>query len=200
MRPMSRLEAVAVIPNELPLEPLLGTSVRIHPFRFDPTLPVDVRLVRWPMEQDYRRDLESVGAPRVLLVERGAPPPPRWDDLEDWVRVPVDQSELELRATTVARRADARERPMLDDDGLLWMRDQWCAVTNGQIPLVRLLVDHFGVVVRDEQVDEVFVDAGTSAHEEAIKTTVRRVSQTLGRLGLRLQRVRGAGYLLEKMV
>ena len=73
------------------------------------------------------------------------------------------------------------------------MRDQWCAVTDGQIPLVRLLVDHFGVVVRDEQVDEVFVDAGTSAHEEAIKTTVRRVSQTLGRLGLRLQRVRGAG-------
>jgi DNA-binding response OmpR family regulator len=151
------------------------------------------------MEQDYRQQLESVGAPRVLLVERGAPPPPRWDDLEDWLRVPVDRSELELRATTVARRADALELPWLDDDGLLWMRDQWCAVTDGQIPLVRLLVDHIGVVVRDEQVDEVFVDAGTSAHEEAIKTTVRRVSQTLGRLGLRLQRVRGAGYHLDKM-
>jgi len=199
MRSMSRLEAVAVIPNELPLEPLLGTSVRIHPFQFDPTLPVDVRLVRWPMEQDYRQELEYVGAPRVLLVERGAAPPARWDEFEDWVRVPVDQSELELRATTVARRADALERPWLDDDGLLWMRDQWCGVTDGQIPLVRLLVDHFGVVVRDDQVDEVFVDASTSAHEEAIKTTVRRVSQTLGRLGLRLQRIRGAGYLLEKM-
>ena len=99
----------------------------------------------------------------------------------------------------MARRADALELPWLDDDGLLWMRDQWCAVTDGQIPLVRLLVDHIGVVVRDEQVDEVFVDAGTSADEEAIKTTVRRVSQTLGRLGLRLQRVRGAGYHLDKM-
>jgi hypothetical protein len=199
MRSTNRLEAVAVIPDELPLEPLLGTSVRVHPFHFDPTLPVDVRLVRWPTEQDYRHELQSVGAPRVLLVEHGAAPPPRWDELEDWLRVPVDHSELELRATTVARRADARERPWLGDDGVLWMRDQWCAVTDGQIPLVRLLVDHFGIVVRDERVDRVFVDAGTSAHEEAIKTSVRRVSQMLGRLGLRLQRVRGAGYLLETM-
>jgi hypothetical protein len=199
MRPMSRLEAVAVIPNELPLEPLLGTSVHTHPFQFDPTLAVDVRLVRWPMEQEYRRELESVGVPRVLLVEPGAAPPPCWDELEDWIRVPVDQAELELRATTVARRADQRERPWLDEDGLLWLRDQWCAVTDGQLPLVRLLVDHFGVVVRDDQVEGVFVDARTSAHEEAIKTTVRRVSQTLGRVGLGLQRVRGAGYLLERL-
>jgi hypothetical protein len=199
MRPMSRLEAEALIPNGLPLEPLLGTSVRIFPFQFDPSLPVDVRLVRWPMEQEYRHELESIGAPRVLLVARGAPAPRRWSELEDWVRVPVEHAELELRAMTVARRADELERPWLDDDGLLWMRDQWCAVTDGQLPLVRLLVDHFGLVVRDDDVDDVFVDACSSAHEEAIKTTVRRVSQTLGRVGLRLQRVRGAGYLLEKL-
>jgi hypothetical protein len=196
---MSRFHAVADVPSELPLEALLGTSVRIHPFLFDPMLPIDVRLVRWPMERTYRDELHAIGVPRVLILEPGAVPLPRWDELEDWVRVPVERDELELRATTVARRADALERPWLDDDGLLWLRDRWCVVSRGQLPLVHLLVDRFGTVVRDDEVDKVFVGGDTSSHEEAIKTTVRRVQQMLRQLGLHLQRVRGSGYLLDKL-
>jgi hypothetical protein len=199
MRPMTRFDAVTDVPSELPLEAMLGTSIRIHPFSFDPTLPVDVRLVRWPMEREYRDELHSVGVPRVLILEPDAVPPAPWDELEDWVRVPVDRDELELRATTVARRADALEQPWLDDDGLLWLRDQWCAVSRGQLPFVRLLVDHFGRVVRDAEVDAAFVEGDTSAHEEAIKTTVRRVQSLVKQLGLHLQRVRGSGYLLDKL-
>jgi hypothetical protein len=199
MRPMTRFDAVADVPSELPLEAMLGTSVRIHPFLFDPTLPVDVRLVRWPMEHEYRDELHSVGVPRVLILEPDARPPAPWDELEDWVRVPVDRDELVLRATTVAHRADALEQPWLDDDGLLWLRDQWCAVSRGQLPFVRLLVDHFSSVVRDDEVDVVFVEGDTSAHEEAIKTTVRRVQSLVKQLGLHLQRVRGSGYLLDKL-
>ena len=199
MRPSSRFEAVAAVPSELPLEPWLGTSVRVHPFQFDPTFPVDVRLVRWPMEATYREDLHTVGVPRILILDSDVAPPPRWDELEDWVRVPVDRSELDVRATTVAHRADELEAPWLDDDGILSLRDRWCAVSRGQLPLVRLLVEHFGAVVRDDEVDAIFEDGETSAHESAIRTTVRRVTQTVAPLGLRLQRVRASGYLLDRL-
>jgi hypothetical protein len=198
MRPPSRSETLTAAPSELPLEPMLGMSVRIHPFRFDSALPVDVRLVRWPMESSYRDELRAAAMPRLLIVDAGASPPPLWDELEDWVRVPVDRAELELRAATVARRADLLDRPWLDDDGMLWFRDRWCSISRGQAALVQLLVEHFGTVVRDEDVDAVFTGGDTSAHLEAIKTTVRRVSQSLAPLGLQLKRVRASGYLLDR--
>jgi hypothetical protein len=198
MRPESRSEPLTHVPSELPLEPVLGTSVRVQPFRFDPTLPVDVRLVRWPMEETYRAELQALALPRILILDCHTVPPPLWDELEDWVRVPADRDELALRAMTVARRADVLDLPWLDADGLLWFRDRWCPVPRGQVPLVRLLVDHFGTVVRDHDVDEVFGQSSASAHAEAIKTSVRRVSRGLAPLGLQLKRVRGSGFLLER--
>ena len=199
MRPETRFETVAAVPSELPIEPLLGTSVRVRPFQFDPALPVDVRLVRWPMEATYRDELHAVSVPRILVLGPETAAPPLWDELEDWVRVPVVATELGLRATTVARRADALERPWLDDDGLLWFRDRWCVIPHGQVPFVSLLVDRLAETVRDDEVGAVFGESTASAHVEAIKTTVRRVARGLAPLGLTLERVRGSGYLLERM-
>jgi two-component system, OmpR family, response regulator len=198
-QPDAPYRSLPVVPDELRLEPGLGTSVRVHPFSFDPTAPVDVRLVRWPMESEYRDELHSVDAPRILILEAGSAPPAPWDELEDWVRVPVDPDELELRALTVVRRADRRARPWLDDDNLLWFRDRWCAVARAQLPLVRLLVDHFGTVVRDEDVDAAVGDANASNHLEAIRTSVRRAVRALAPLGLHVQRVRASGFLLERL-
>ena len=50
----------------------------------------------------------------------------------------------------------------------------------------------------DEDVDAVFRESMASAHAEAIKTSVRRVSRSLAPLGLQLKRVRASGYLLER--
>jgi DNA-binding response OmpR family regulator len=110
----------------------------------------------------------------------------------------VAQAELELRATTVARRADLRERPWLDADGLLWFRDRWAVVPRGQGPVIEALAANFGRVLRDEEIRRVFESSANSIHAEAVKTSMRRVSDLLGPLGLTLERVRGSGYLLER--
>ncbi len=189
---------VSDAPNGLRLEPLLGTSVKTHPFQFDRTLSIDVRLVRWPEETTFRDKLAALGLPRILVLDEQVAPPTAWDEIEDWVRVPVSKRELELRAVTVARRADAIERPWLDEDGLLWFRDRWIVVPRGQGPVIEELARNFGRVVRDEEISEVFATSENSTHAEAVKTSMRRVTNLLRPLGLVLKRVRGSGYLLER--
>jgi hypothetical protein len=189
---------VPTAPTGLGLEPMLGSSVRIHPFRFDRSLSIDVRLVRWPEEASFREELATLAVPRILILDDCTAPPTPWDEIEDWVRAPVAQAELELRATTVARRADGRERPWLDADGLLWFRDRWAVVPRGQGPVIDALVAKFGRVVRDDEIREVFETSANSTHAEAVKTSMRRISDLLGPLGLLLKRVRGSGYLLER--
>lgn len=189
---------VSDAPNGLELEPLLGSSVRIHPFEFDGTLSIDVRLVRWPDEATFRDKLAALGVPRILVLDARVAPPTTWDEIEDWVRVPVSKSELELRAVTVARRADAIERPWLDEEGLLWFRDRWIVLPRGQRPVIETLARNFGRVVRDDEVSAVFAGSESSTHAEAVKTSMRRISDLLRPLGLVLKRVRGSGYLLER--
>jgi hypothetical protein len=189
---------VPTAPTGLGLEPLLGSSVRIHPFRFDRSLSIDVRLVRWPEEASFREELAALAVPRILILDDCILPPTPWDEIEDWVRAPVARAELDLRATTVARRADAREQPWLDADGLLWFRDRWAVVPRGQGPVIDALVANFGQVVRDDEIRQVFERSANSTHAEAVKTSMRRISDLLVPLGLLLTRVRGSGYLLER--
>jgi hypothetical protein len=72
---------------------------------------IDVALVAWPDEQSVRSDLALADRPRVLLVAAGAPAPAVRDTLEDWVRVPVDHGDVEVRARRLARIAVARRSP-----------------------------------------------------------------------------------------
>lgn len=72
---------------------------------------IDVALVPWPDEESVRHDLASAGRPRVLVVAASAPPPDVRSPLEDWVRVPVDHPDIEVRARRLARIALARRSP-----------------------------------------------------------------------------------------
>lgn len=182
------------------VEPALGDSVRVHPHQFDPDLTTDVRIVRWPAEHEQHADLAALGLPRILVVAADQAAPEWCDELEDWVRAPVDRAELTVRAATVARRADLRTRPWVDEHGVLWFRDRWHAVAQGQLPLLRALVEHFGRVVPQEEVLAAYTAAGRSTHAEAVKTSARRLAGALAPLGLDLYRVRGRGYLLERLL
>ena len=71
-----------------------------------PFVSVEVALVQWPAEQDRREELRRAGQPRLLLVERGAPPIPT-DELEDWIRLPADDLDLRVRVEALRRRTDS---------------------------------------------------------------------------------------------
>ncbi len=72
---------------------------------------IEVALVPWPDDESVLDDLALAGRPRVLLVARSVVPPDVHDPLEDWVRVPVDHGDVEVRARRLARIAVARRSP-----------------------------------------------------------------------------------------
>ena len=156
-----------------------------------------VRLLRWPADDHIRTALADAGVPRILLIAPGAAPPEHWDELEDWVRLPLDPDELQGRARTLRRRARASDRPWFDGDGLLRVGERWFDLPAGPRAVVALLVARFGEVVYDDELAKAYLESGGSARESARKTMIVRVRQRLTDMGLELHNVRDAGYLLD---
>ena len=138
------------------------------------------------------------GAPCLLVVAALEPPPPQWSEFEDWVREPLQQAEVLVRATTVARRADVLRVPRLDPLGRLSFRGRTVVLSDSQALVVARLLECPGEVVADDEMIELFAIGGASTHAEALKTALRRIKDALAPLGLRVSRVRSAGYLVDR--
>jgi hypothetical protein len=155
-----------------------------------------VRLLHWPADEPSRAELARNGAPRILLLGAGAAPPEHWDDLEDWVRLPLDHDELRTRARTLRRRARAGSRPELDD-GFVRVGDRWIDLPPGPAAVVALLVERFGELVRTDEIAATYLDHGGSVRESARKAMIVRLRRRLVDLRLVLHNVRDSGYLLD---
>ncbi len=197
MRSPSRSGAALAEPLvAVPAPPTPCVSVR--PFRFDPTIAVEVPVLRWPRQAAARAEVAQRGAPCLLVVAATAPPPPQWSEFEDWVREPLRQAEVLVRATTVARRADVLRAPRLDPLGRLSFRGRTVVLAECQALVVARLLECSGEVVADDEIAELFATGRASTHAEAMKTALRRIKDALAPLGLRLSRVRSAGYLVDR--
>lgn len=185
-------------PRLTPLSTPLGTAIRVHPFRFDAELAVDVPLVRWPDAATVREQLREAGSPCLLIVGAVDRAPRRWSDLEDWVRQSAPESEFVTRAVTVARRADLLAPPTVERARSVHFRGRTATVPSTQGALVTTLVSRFGGTVSDPEIRALCEQGGISTHGEAVKTAMRRLKQILAPLGLCLTRVRSAGYLLDR--
>ena len=166
---------------------------------FFSTVPgVEVALVHWPAEQDRREELRRAGQPRLLLVERGAPPIPT-DELEDWIRLPADDLDLRVRVEALRRRTDgdAGTVPALDDDGVLRMGDRWVSLPPVEARLTRALLERFGAVVSRDALARSGWPAG-SPGRNALDVHVLRLRRRLSPLRLAIRTVRSRGYLLER--
>ena len=79
-------------------------------------------VLRWPSDPARRRELADLGVPRLLLVDSDAPPPICTDPLEDWIRLPSDERDIDARMNTLRARASSSApstRPELDGHGRL---------------------------------------------------------------------------------
>jgi two-component system OmpR family response regulator len=163
-----------------------------------PFVSVEVALVQWPAEQDRREELRRAGQPRLLLVERGAPPIPT-DELEDWIRLPADDLDLRVRVEALRRRtdSDAGLVPVLDDDGVLRLGDRWVSLPPVEARLTRALLDRFGAVVSREALARSGWPGG-SPGRNALDVHVLRLRRRLSPLRLAIRTVRSRGYLLER--
>jgi DNA-binding winged helix-turn-helix (wHTH) protein len=160
---------------------------------------VDVVLLRWPHEEDRRDDLRHRGLPRLLLVDRDHPAPTVADCLEDWVRMPTSDEDIDARARSVLQRASSHacSRPVLDPDGVLRNGGDWVSLPPVEARLVAALLDRFGAVVSRDQLARAGWPAGAPGRN-ALDVHVLRVRRRIAPLGLVLTTVRSRGYLLER--
>ncbi|HZM39191.1 MAG TPA: winged helix-turn-helix domain-containing protein [Acidimicrobiales bacterium] len=159
---------------------------------------MEVALVHWPAEQDRREQLRRAGQPRLLLVERGAPPIPT-DELEDWIRLPADDLDLRVRVEALRRRTDgdAGSVPVLDDDGVLRLGDRWVSLPPVEARLTAALLERFGAVVSRDLLARSGWPGG-SPGRNALDVHVLRLRRRLAPLRLAIRTVRSRGYLLER--
>ena len=155
-------------------------------------IPHEVAYVFWPAEADRRDELLATGRPRLLLIAAGVAPPVGGDPLEDWIREPFEGVDLEHRAQRLARRArlDAA-RPRIDAGGLLHANGRRAALSPGQEPLLRLLVDSYGYVVSVTDLVDAY-----GGSEVALHRVIQRCRDKVDPLGLRIHKIRSGGYQL----
>ena len=156
-------------------------------------------MLRWPLEAERRRALAAVQAPRLLLVEGGAPAPEPEDCLEDWMRVPASEADLRVRAEALARRARAHVSavPVLDADGLLRFGGDWVPLPPVEARLMGALLDHFGAVVHRETLARAGWPQGAPGRN-ALDVHVLRLRRRLSPVALAIRTIRSRGYLLER--
>lgn len=158
----------------------------------------DVALVRWPSESERLASLRKLGVPRLLVLDRDAPPPASLDVLEDWVRQPISEADLRARIDTLASRAGSASStpPEIDADGVMRFRSHWVSLPSVEARIATAMASRFGSVVRRE----VLTDAGwpdDPPSRNALDVHVLRLRRRIEPLELVIRTVRSRGYLLE---
>jgi DNA-binding response OmpR family regulator len=160
---------------------------------------MDVTLVRWPAEGERRERLRREQRPRLLLVEGDALVPEADDPLEDWIRLPAPEADVELRARTLGSRS--RELlaavPALDADGVLRVGGLWVALPPVEARLAEALLGRLGAVVSREALGRAGWPEGAPGRN-ALDVHVLRLRRRLEPVGLAIRTVRSRGYLLER--
>ena len=159
---------------------------------------MDVTLLAWPDEDERRRRLSLVGGPRLLLVADGHAPPPVVDCLEDWIRVPAPEEEVQARveALTVRMGAHCHLLPALDPHGVIRFGDRWAALPPLEARLTEALLSRFGAVASREALIRAGWPCGAPGRN-ALDVHVLRLRRRLAPLSLAIRTVRSRGYLLE---
>ena len=159
---------------------------------------MEVVLVRWPLERERREALAADGAPRLLLVDAGAEVPVPEDCLEDWIRVPAEEADVQARVEGLRRRLGHHhaELPDLDRDGVLRFAGGWVSLPPVEARLMGALIERFGAVVRRSDLAEAGWPEGAPGRN-ALDVHVLRLRRRIAPLGLVIKTVRSRGYLLE---
>jgi DNA-binding response OmpR family regulator len=160
---------------------------------------VDVVLLRWPADDDRRAQLQGAGRARLLLVEGSAPPPALLDELEDWIRLPAAEADLEARIEALAARAPRSAAPTIDDDGLVRFEGRWVSLPPVEARLAEALIGRYGAVVSREALSRAGWPQGAPGRN-ALDVHVLRLRRRVAPLDLVIRTVRNRGYLLERTV
>jgi len=125
-------------------------------------------------------------------------PPVVTDPLEDWVRMPASDDDVETRVRTLLHRCGrpVEARPTLDPDGVLRFGDSWVSLPPVEARLMSALLGRFGAVVSREQLARAGWPQGAPGRN-ALDVHMLRVRRRIAPLDLVIRTIRSRGYLLE---
>ncbi|CAN5450212.1 hypothetical protein BH10ACT1_BH10ACT1_32210 [soil metagenome] len=144
-------------------------------------------------------DPEPPDHPVLYLIEPGVLAPMAWTELEDWVRLPADASELYDRADRLLARAARAGRSLtcVDADDLLHVGERLLPLSPLEANLMRLLLVEPGTLVGRAHLEAELWPLGTLPEARALDNRVKRLRRHLEGLPLRIHTVRARGFLLE---
>jgi DNA-binding response OmpR family regulator len=119
------------------------------------------------------------------------------DDVEDWLRLPVDDRDVRMRLLRLRDRATRLpRRPVLDGYSRLLFAGAWVGLSAIEERLARPLVDQFERVVSYRELLEA---AWPGQHKDKIilRPRITGLRRRVTTIGLELRSIRDVGHLLE---
>lgn len=154
---------------------------------------------RWPDDRPSAADGGTlVHQPTLWVVGLDVDPPAR-EDLTDWIREPLDPTELRWRADGLLARAGETGPIYLSlEDGVLHVDGSIVILSVLEAAILEVLVAHLGsVVARGDLAGRVWGDP--EAPLRLLNRHVSSLRKRLEGLPLAIHAVRGRGLLLERV-
>lgn len=164
--------------------------------RLPTVLAMQVTRVPWPGGDEQRRDLARSGVPRLLMVRDDAVPPLISDTLEDWIRVPARDDDINARERMLAERARGEKLPTIDDDGVLKVNGYQVPLPPVEARLAGHLLARLGSVASRTELARSGWPEGMPTRN-ALDVRILRLRRRIEPRGLMIRTVRHRGYLLD---
>ena len=130
------------------------------------------------------------------MVSPASPTPVCTSCLEDWARLPVDDTELRARLDSLAEHQRAHAHPSVDEFGVLRQNGSIVFLSPREQSIAEILIANFGAVVKDATFAEhVFGEA--DARRETLRTHTSRLRKRIAPLGLTISCIRNVGYMMH---
>jgi hypothetical protein len=156
-----------------------------------------IAIVRWPQDAEILERLGTLGHPRLLLVDQDAEPPVVTDLLEDWIRLPADDRDIQTRVASLRRRVGHHRIPMFDGECRVGFRDGWAPLSPIEYCLASALVERFGYLVTDEDLSA-RAWGDTPPRPNALRVHLTRLRRRVEPIGLEILTIRSHGHVMQE--
>src|SRR5439155_10835140 len=135
--------------------------------------------------------------PILWIVESTYAPPDSLDPLEDWVRLPMPQQDIDARIACLVQRARDEVVPVIGPDNVLSTRDARLPLADSEAAIMAALVENFQRVVPRKALVKCGWGNVSDRYRNALDLRILRLRRRIAPLGLEIKTVWGRGYMLE---
>lgn len=156
-----------------------------------------IKFLRWPHQEAERSQLIQDRTPVLWIVESNVEPPECVDPLEDWVRPPLQQRDVDARVACLSQRARSEQVPVVNADNVLCTRECRLPLADSEAIIMTALVENFQKVVPRKKLAECGWGSASMEHRNALDLRILRLRRRIAPLKLEIVTVWGRGYMLE---